>query len=160
MEIAYMWEDTQPGKRRLGEAPWWCVAVPVPDAPVWILWVRRQDARKRKLDHSRGVWLFHPSLKAEIEARFIQIGWMVRYEMPYFYPDNDPAPPPPPNSVPWPRSADPYRTLHILPTAPKAVVDGAYKALMRQVHSDYGGDDGDAQVLNVARDKIYQERGW
>jgi len=157
-----MWQHTIPGELRLGEAPWWAVAAPVPDAPVWITWVRRQDATRRRFVASRGIWLFHPSLKEAIEARFIAVGWMVRYEMPNLYPHGDPQHKPGAGFTARydPSPASPYDVLHVVGGAPRAVIDAAYKALMRTAHSDAGGDDDAAKALNMARDAIYQERGW
>jgi hypothetical protein len=46
--------------------------------------------------------------------------------------------------------ADPFATLHLLPTAPMEVVRAAYKALAMKHHPDLGGDTQAMQRLNQA----------
>lgn len=58
------------------------------------------------------------------------------------------APPPRPRSTP-PR-ADAYAALFLLPTAPKAVVKAAYRALAQLNHPDLGGDTSAMQRINAA----------
>lgn len=48
---------------------------------------------------------------------------------------------------------DPYRTLHLLPSAPWEVIQAAYKALAFLFHPDRGGDQD--QFRNV--DRAYQQ---
>lgn len=53
-----------------------------------------------------------------------------------------------------------FSRLFVLPTAPKAVVDAAYKALILQAHPDKGGTLQEAQQINQAKDVIYSLKGW
>ena len=46
--------------------------------------------------------------------------------------------------------ADYYETLEVSPRARPAVIDKAYRALMREVHPDQGGDARKAQLVNEA----------
>lgn len=45
---------------------------------------------------------------------------------------------------------DPYRTLQVDPTADDAVIQAAYRALMKRHHPDRGGRSAIAQALNAA----------
>lgn len=47
-------------------------------------------------------------------------------------------------------SSDPFRVLHLLPTAPWPVIDAAYKALAKTNHPDRGGDTAAMQRINAA----------
>jgi hypothetical protein len=49
-----------------------------------------------------------------------------------------------------PAKADPFATLHLLPTAPPEVVRAAYRALAIKHHPDLGGDVRAMQQLNEA----------
>jgi len=51
---------------------------------------------------------------------------------------------------PRPKSLDPYVTLHLLPTAPAAVIKASYKALAVLHHPDHGGDEEQMKRLNAA----------
>ncbi len=56
----------------------------------------------------------------------------------------------PPNSA-RPKSADPYQTLHLLPSAPLEVIKAAYKALAIKHHPDkHGGDEERMKAINDA----------
>ena len=56
----------------------------------------------------------------------------------------------PPPSKPRPKSIDPYRTLHLLPSAPPEVIRAAFKALAMKHHPDHGGDEEQMKRLNAA----------
>jgi hypothetical protein len=55
----------------------------------------------------------------------------------------------PPRATPKPE-ADPFATLHLLPSAPVEVVKAAYKALAVIHHPDKGGDAERMKALNAA----------
>ena len=55
-----------------------------------------------------------------------------------------------PSSKPRPKPIDPYRTLHLLPSAPPEVIRAAYKALAMKHHPDHGGDTAAMQKINAA----------
>jgi hypothetical protein len=52
------------------------------------------------------------------------------------------------------KAADPYATLHLLPTAPIQLIDSAYKCLARMNHPDHGGDTAVMQSINGAYDRL------
>lgn len=53
------------------------------------------------------------------------------------------------------RYADVFSELHLLPTAPRALVDAAYRTLSKQYHPDVNDADAVAQQrLNVAYQRI------
>ena len=45
---------------------------------------------------------------------------------------------------------DSYATLHLLPTAPKELIAGAYKILSKLHHPDLGGSAATMQKINIA----------
>jgi hypothetical protein len=49
-----------------------------------------------------------------------------------------------------PAKADPFATLHLLPSAPPEVVKAAYRALSLKHHPDLGGDVRAMQTINAA----------
>lgn len=49
---------------------------------------------------------------------------------------------------------EPYSVMHLLPTAPKAIVDAAWKALARLHHPDMGGDEEQFKRISAAYEKI------
>lgn len=53
-----------------------------------------------------------------------------------------------------PPNGDPFRTLHLLPSAPPQLIHAAYKTLARINHPDLGGDVTTMQRINAAYDKI------
>ncbi len=53
-----------------------------------------------------------------------------------------------------PKPIDAYQTLHLLPTAPAAVIKAAYKALAVLNHPDHGGDTAAMQRINDAFRKL------
>lgn len=59
------------------------------------------------------------------------------------------APPPPPSS-----SSDPFRILHLLPSAPGPLIHAAYRTLARLYHPDTGGDTTTMQRINAAYDRL------
>lgn len=64
------------------------------------------------------------------------------------------APPPPPPPPPRMGAAEPWASLHLLPSAPREVVDAAYKALARLHHPDLGGSTAAMQRVNDAYQKL------
>lgn len=50
-----------------------------------------------------------------------------------------------------------YATLHLLPTAPKELVDAAYRCLARLYHPDTGGTTAQMQALNLAYEQLKQQ---
>jgi hypothetical protein len=53
-----------------------------------------------------------------------------------------------------------YMTLGVLPSAPRTVVEAAYRALAKDAHPDVGGSEARMQALNAAMTAIRKERGW
>ena len=51
-------------------------------------------------------------------------------------------------------AADAYAVLHLLPTAPPAVVKAVYKALSKLEHPDRGGDTAQMQRINAAYHRL------
>ncbi len=66
------------------------------------------------------------------------------------YEDYEAECPPPYTPPPRPKPVDPYKTLHLLPSAPPEVVKAAYKALAMKLHPDHGGDTEAMQRINDA----------
>jgi hypothetical protein len=66
------------------------------------------------------------------------------------YEDYEAECPPPYTPPPRPKPVDPYKTLHLLPSAPPEVVKAAYKALAMKLHPDHGGDTDAMQRINDA----------
>lgn len=62
-------------------------------------------------------------------------------------------------NTPTPDS-DPYATLFVVRSAPREVIDAAYRALSRMQHPDLGGTTEQMQRLNGAKDAIYRQKGW
>jgi hypothetical protein len=58
-----------------------------------------------------------------------------------------------PHSAPT-GSSRPFAVLHLLPTAPPELIEGAYKILARLHHPDRGGSTEAMQALNEARDAL------
>lgn len=50
--------------------------------------------------------------------------------------------------------SEPFRVLHLLPTAPAPVIHAAYKALARLHHPDTGGNTHSMQLINSAYDQL------
>lgn len=57
------------------------------------------------------------------------------------------------------RVYDPYRVLHLLPTAPLSVVQAAYRAMAKLHHTDVGGTEARMQEINKAYEDITSEGG-
>ncbi len=53
-----------------------------------------------------------------------------------------------------PHAGDPYRTLHLLPSAPRELVTAAHRCLAKLNHPDRGGDHDVMLALNHAVDEI------
>jgi hypothetical protein len=54
----------------------------------------------------------------------------------------------------WRQEADHFSTLHLLPTAPHAVIDAAYRALAKIHHPDRGGDPAAMRRLSAAHEAL------
>jgi hypothetical protein len=64
---------------------------------------------------------------------------------------------PPPRTAP--AQDDPYRVLHLLPTAPPELVKAAYRTLSKVHHPDHGGDELSMKRLNRAFEKLSRLKG-
>jgi DnaJ domain len=53
--------------------------------------------------------------------------------------------------------ADPFNTLHLLPSAPVEVIKAAYKALALIHHPDKGGDLRRMQAINIAYEQLIKK---
>ena len=53
-----------------------------------------------------------------------------------------------------------YVALGVLPSAPRAVIEAAYRALAKDAHPDVGGSEARMRALNAAMTTIRKERGW
>jgi hypothetical protein len=51
-------------------------------------------------------------------------------------------------------AARPFAVLHLLPSAPPDLIEGAYRILARLHHPDVGGDPEAMRALNEARDAL------
>lgn len=71
-------------------------------------------------------------------------------EIPWRRRDEPPPPPPPGGS----RPVEPWASLHLLPTAPRPVVDAAYRAMARIAHPDLGGDADRMKRINAAYEQL------
>jgi hypothetical protein len=56
--------------------------------------------------------------------------------------------------IPGIRGGDHFTLLHLLPTAPLAVIEASYRALARLHHPDAGGNAEYMKRLNAARDAL------
>lgn len=65
---------------------------------------------------------------------------------------------PPPRETTQSAPSDPYALLGVIPTAPLAAVEAAWKAALKQAHPDVGGSAAGAAQLNAAMDAIRKER--
>lgn len=50
--------------------------------------------------------------------------------------------------------ADPYRVMHLLPTAPQVIVDAVFRTLAKLHHPDMGGSEEEFKLLNDAYQRI------
>lgn len=50
--------------------------------------------------------------------------------------------------------SDPFAVLHLLPTAPRALVDAAYRTLAKSAHPDLGGSDQAMRRLSEAHEAL------
>ena len=53
-----------------------------------------------------------------------------------------------------------YVALGVLPSAPRAVIEAAYRALAKDAHPDVGGSEARMRALNAAIASIRKERRW
>ena len=56
--------------------------------------------------------------------------------------------------APQPSTARPFAVLHLLPSAPPELIEGAYKILARLHHPDVGGDPEAMRALNDGHDAL------
>ncbi len=68
----------------------------------------------------------------------------------YADPESEWTPPPPPR----PKPVDPYKTLHLLPSAPPEVIKAVYKVLAMKHHPDHGGSEETMKRLNEAYGRL------
>ena len=54
----------------------------------------------------------------------------------------------------------PYSLLGVLPTAPRSVVEAAYRALVKSEHPDVGGSADRMRGITGAMERIRRERRW
>lgn len=135
----------------------------------WRIWLGTRDARKRKF-HSLpppGYWSMDYAEQGPLVEFFNSVGgWQIATQPPpHFYVRKQrqwfrPGPRSNGNTPTTLAEHDPYADLYLLPSAPKEIVDAAYRALMKMHHRDHGGTDEAAKQINIAKDAIYKERGW
>ncbi len=90
--------------------------------------------RSRRWLPEKKWWVFREEVMDQVLAlAYIHVGRVVHVE-----PDEEEAP------------VEAYAELHLLPTAPPAVVAAAYKALAKLAHPDKGGDKVKMQRINQA----------
>lgn len=53
-----------------------------------------------------------------------------------------------------PAGSDHFTVLHLLPSAPRELVDAAYRTLAKSTHPDVGGSDSAMRRLTEARDAL------
>jgi hypothetical protein len=70
------------------------------------------------------------------------------------YEDYEAECPPPYTPPPRPKPVDPYKTLHLLPSAPPEVIKAVYKVLAMKHHPDHGGSEETMKRLNEAYGKL------
>lgn len=118
--------------------------------PMWRVWLERQDARKRFFiqEPPPGFWRLSQELMPSLQRRCIELSWVVYNRKPSFLLNSSP------------QKRDAFEVFFLLPTAPKEVVDAAYRALIKRCHTDVGGDGEMAVRYNNARDEIYKQKGW
>ena len=146
---------------------------------IWDIWVRRRAPALRVKLHS-GDWMFAPELSYVINERLKFLGWSVWNKPPD--PNLKDVRELSEGRDPWrladaheriggkgeqsvtayPYSFDTHFTkLHLLPSAPKEVVDASFKALQRSCHPDMpNGSLAASQSLSEAYQAIYQSKGW
>ena len=120
--------------------------------PLWRIWLEKQDATKLRFikEPSPGYWLLHRSLMGKLQQRCVEVGWVVYNNRPQFVLDK----------ASKGTSGGPFSVFYLLPTAPKGVVDAVYRQLIKQCHTDTGGDQELAVLYNNTRDEIYEIKGW
>lgn len=103
-------------------------------------------SRSRKWDSSAKRWLF------KAEAGDALIALLQMHNLNYEVVDEAPAH--------WQLMSisEAAATLHLLPTAPKYIVDCVYKAMAKKLHPDAGGSTEQMQRINCAIE-ILREQG-
>jgi hypothetical protein len=94
--------------------------------------------RVRSLAHLLGLTFYWPGLAERIEELLAK--------------DDEPEPPAPAALPVEVERA--FGTLHLLPSAPRALVEASRRVLARQHHPDHGGDTGKMTTINVAADAV------
>jgi hypothetical protein len=96
----------------------------------------------RRWDPARGCWLVKNGAGATV------VRLLALYGVPYAQSDGGPF-----HRASTTR-AEAYSALHLLPTAPPALVQSAYRILAKEAHPDRGGTVQDMQILNSAMEVI------
>lgn len=97
----------------------------------------------RSYDAERKAWTVEGSM-AGIAVNLVRAVYPMVTIIPYRAADEPPAPTPI-------RSVDrAFRVLHLLPSAPPELIEGAYKIIAKRVHPDRGGDAAAMRALNEA----------
>lgn len=107
-------------------------------------WKDQIPYKFRSFDPSTKVWRFWD--KYESAAISLLLRHFPDAEVPFRYQPTSRRTTPP--------NGDAFATLHLLPTAPRAVVDAAYRALAKQLHPDRGGTDAAMRRLTEAHDAL------
>ncbi len=110
----------------------------------------------RKWDPNKKVWLIHIScLKELLEILKKYYSIIVNIENSYFKSLLD-------NIIDiskYRSNNDPYSDLFLLPNAPIELVKSARRVLMKLYHPDVGGNEEIAKRINMAYNKIINNRG-
>lgn len=119
--------------------------------PMWRLWLERQDANKRRLisQPPPGYWLLSVDLLPKLKERCITLGWLVDFQRPsHIFIESTK------------KVTDPFSIFYLQQNAPREIVDVVYRYLIKQVHTDLGGDQELAILYNNAKDEIYKLKDW
>lgn len=117
----------------------------------------------RKIGHvryvaERGLWSCSVDFRAQVEEKFIREAWVVSPRPPSSWQDGGGAAT---GIMEVERTErEDFEELFLLESAPKEVVIAAYKALCLMHHPDRGGDESRVKALNIAKDRIFQSKGW
>lgn len=108
--------------------------VEFPYDPVVVDAIKRiVPAHSRTYDPAQKAWFVAPAYKDLVyqllEDVYIEVEW---------------------GTVEAPEGDEAYRVLHLLPSAPKELVEASYKCLSKLYHPDVGGDHVQMQAINQA----------
>lgn len=120
---------------------------------ITLSWTRNRKAfsitmgrQWRAVDNLLVIWLILETLRLNDARGYAQhIAEVYRTEFPAL-----PAPGQSTQDV----TASPYSLLCVLPNAPLAVCEAAYRALAKEAHADAGGSDQRMRLLNTAIEQI------